>query len=125
MKINKNYKVVNVYSGYGEFGVESIKVVKGSFIEEVCVKINKESLKSIMKGNKSKEDKVISYGFWDEFFNSIKVENKDLGVVGCGEENFYFVFGEGNKYYGKVEEWEKWSNEEWDEWVRYCNGELV
>ena len=69
MKINKNYKVVNVYSGYGEFGVESIKVVKGSFIEEVCVKINKESLKSMLKGSESKEDKVISYGFWDEFFN--------------------------------------------------------
>ena len=77
MFVMKNYKVVNVYSGYGEMSIEGIDEVKGESLKDVCIKLLEE------KKKRFEED----MSYFEEFVNCWGVEGK-IGSVGDGEEGY-------------------------------------
>jgi hypothetical protein len=111
IKVMKNYKIVSVYSGYGEMDVLSVESVKGRSVESVC----KKKLKELKKSCKDNLE------YFEEFVNSMNVVNDDLGMVGDGEEGFKVVFGESNKWFKLIDEKDSWSEKVWSDWVEDCN----
>ena len=118
----KKFKVVGVYSGYGEMGIEGIDVVEGKSLKGVCSNLNKNNLKRMLEGCESKEDKKINKSVWEEFYNFVKVNSKEgWGSVGGGEEDFYFVFGEKSKWFELIDNNKEWSEEFFEkEWKEFC-----
>lgn len=119
----KKFKIVNVYSGYGEMGIEGIDVVEGKSLKGVCNSLNKNNLKGMLEGCESKEDKKINKSVWEEFYNFVKVNSKEgYGSVGGGEEGFYFVFGEKSEWFNLIDSNKEWSEEFFNkEWLGLCN----
>ena len=73
----KKFKVVEVYSGYGEMGIEGIDVVEGKSLKGVCSKLNKNNLKGLLEGCEDKEEEKINKSMWEEFYNFVKVNSKE------------------------------------------------
>ena len=105
----KNYKIVGVYSGYGEMSIEGVSEVKGRSLKDVCIDLLKEK-KKIFEEDMS---------YFEEFVNDWGVKGK-LGMVGDGEEGFDLIIEEGNEWYEKIDKNDDWSEEEWNEWVSFC-----
>ena len=61
----KKFKVVEVYSGYGEMGIEGIDVVEGKSLKGVCSKLNKDNLKDMLKYCEDKEEEKINRSVWE------------------------------------------------------------
>ena len=106
----KNYKIVNVYSSYGEMSINGVSNEKGESLKEVCIDLLKEKKES-MKESKS---------YFEEFVNSWGVKGK-LGSVGDGEEGFDLIVEEGSDWYDKVDGYDDWSEDEWSEWMDFNN----
>ena len=106
-----NYKVVSVYSGYGENSVYGkSRFVEGMTVKSVCRKVLKEKKKS-MKGDKS---------YFDEFVNYWGVKD-GRGYVGDGEEGFIMVIGSYSKWWNLIEKMDDWNDEVWKMWEDICN----
>jgi len=88
----KKYKVVNVYTGYGERSINGCSLMEGRNVESVCKKLLKE------KKKKMKKDK----SYFEEFVNFWKVKD-GVGYVGDGEEGFDMVIEEKGKWWELVE----------------------
>ena len=108
--VMKKYKVVNVYSGYGEMSINGSCLMEGRNVESVCKKLLKE------KKKRMKEDK----SYFEEFVNFWRVKD-GVGYVGDGEEGFDMVIDEKSKWWGLVESDEFWSDEEVEEWDKLCD----
>ncbi len=112
--MNKKYKVVNVYSGYGEMDFNGFDVVEGKSLKDVCIKLLEE------KKKRFEDDDCVSY--FEEFVNCWGVEGK-IGSVGDGEEGYDLVFEEGSEWFEKIDKSDDWSDEEWNEWMKLnCEG---
>ena len=112
--MNKKYKVVGVYSGYGEMSIEGIDEVKGESLKDVCIKLLEE------KKKRFEDEDGVSY--FEEFVNCWGVEGK-IGSVGDGEEGYDLIFEEGSEWYEKVDKNDDWNDKEWDEWMKLnCEG---
>ena len=110
--MNKKYKVVNVYSGYGEMSINrGIDEVVGNSLKEVCIELLEEK-----KDSSIENDEDLSY--FEEFVNMWFVKDK-LGSIGDGEEGYDLIIEEGNEWYDKVDNYDNWSEEEWDKWVKF------
>ena len=109
----KKYKVVGVYSGYGEMSIEGVEEVKGKSLKSVCVRLLKEKKKYF------KEDKR----YFEEFVNCWSVEGK-IGSIGGGEEGYDLIFEEGSEWFEKVDRNDDWNEKEWDEWMKLNCEEL-
>ena len=118
----KKFKIVEVYSGYGEMGIEGIDVVEGKSLKGVCSKLNKDNLKGLLEYCESKEEEKINKSLWEEFYNFVKVNSKEgWGSVGGGEEDFYLVFGEKSKWFELIDNNKEWSEEFFEkEWKEFC-----
>lgn len=107
----KNFKIVNVYSGYSEMSINSgIDEVMGNSLKEVCIELLEE------KKDYSVEEGYLDY--FEEFVNVWGVKGK-LGTIGDGEEGYDLIIEEGNEWYDKVDNYDNWSEEEWNEWVKF------
>ena len=106
----KNYKIVNVYSGYGEMCINGVSNEKGESLQDVCIDLLKEKKKMF------EED----MSYFEEFVNDWGVKGK-LGSVGDGEEGFDLIVEEGSDWYDKVDGYDDWSEEEWNEWIDFNN----
>lgn len=106
------YKVVEVYSGYNEMSISNgIKIKESNDIKSL-IDVLFEELK----------DKICNDGgddFWNEF-SSKGIVNKDLGYYGCDEEGFNLVIGEDNNWYNRLDNYNDWSDKEYDEWRKFC-----
>ena len=107
--MNKKYKVVNVYSGYGEMDFNGFDVVEGKSLKDVCIKLLEE------KKKRFEDDDCVSY--FEEFVNCWGVEGK-IGSVGDGEEGYDLVFEEGSEWYEKIDRSDDWNDEELNEWMK-------
>ena len=108
----KNYKIVGVYSGYGEMSIEGVsEVVKGKSLKDVCI--------DLLKEKKERFEEDMSY--FEEFVNDWGVKGK-IGCVGDGEEGYDLIFEEGSEWFNKIDNNDDWSEEDWNEWVEF-NGE--
>ena len=120
--MNSNYKVVEVYLSYGENSISKIDIIKSEFgVDDV--------VKGVFMDVKIKDGD----GEWDDmlYYGIKKIdEEKDIGVIGYGEESILLVIGEKNELYNKVDEFnldskEKevdfsngdYDEEDWDNWV--------
>ena len=127
--MSNNYKVVNVYVGYGENSINKIDIIKSEFgVDDV--------VKGVFNNIKIKDGE----GEWNDmlYYGIKKIDEKnDIGVVGYGEEEVILVIGDKNKWYNKVDEFnldsiEKevdfsngdYNEEDWDDWVELVE-ELV
>ena len=106
------YKVIEVYSGYNEMSINSdIKIKESNDIKSLIDVLFEELRDKICNDNGD--------DFWNEF--SIKnIVNKDLGYYGCDEEGFNLVIGEDNNWYNRLDNYNNWSDEEYDEWRMFC-----
>ena len=112
--MNKKYKVVGVYSGYGEMDIMGVDVDEGESLKDVCIKLLEE------KKKRFEDDDSVSY--FEEFVNCWGVEGK-IGSVGDGEEGYDLVFEEGSEWYEKIDKSDDWNDKEWDEWMKLnCEG---
>jgi len=110
--MNKKYKVVGVYSGYGEMSINGVDDVKGNSLKDVCI--------SLLEEKKKRFEEDMSY--FEEFVNCWGVEGK-IGSVGDGEEGYDLVFEEGSEWFEKIDKSDDWSDEEWNEWMKLnCEG---
>ena len=127
--MSNNYKVVNVYVGYGENSINKIDIIKSEFgVDDV--------VKGVFNNIKIKDGE----GEWNDmlYYGIKKIDEKnDIGVVGYGEEEVILVIGDKNKWYNKVEQFNldsiekevdfsngKYNEEDWDGWVELVE-ELV
>jgi hypothetical protein len=111
-KMNK-YNVVLVYTGYCENSVESVETFEAQNINEV--------LNVLLERDREQHHEFEDQ--FDEFFGDGKVIN-DVGVSMCGEENIWVVLPEGHKFYDTVLiSTDKWSNEQWNEWIEFVDEE--
>ena len=127
--MSNNYKVVNVYVGYGENSINKIDIIKSEFgVDDV--------VKGVFNNIKIKDGE----GEWNDmlYYGIKKIDEKnDIGVVGYGEEEVILVIGDKNKWYNKVDEFNldsiekevdfsngKYNEENWDDWVELVE-ELV
>ena len=71
----------------------------------------------------------------DGWRKDIKLNEKDIGVIGYGDESIILVLGEKNEWYNKVDEFNldskekevdfsngKYNEENYDEWVEFVEG---
>ena len=98
----KKMKLVNVYSGYGENSIVGVERFEGLSIEDGV---------SEVKGRCVNED--------SEFFGNWVKYSDDLCGVDFGEENFYWVIGEGNEWYERVDI-DGVYGEDWGKWEELC-----
>jgi hypothetical protein len=109
--MNKTYKLVVVYCGYGEMGIESVEIVKGKSREEVL----KKRLKELKEEYKKEEGEE----FDEESFNEWNCLMDDGSGLIVGEENVELCFEEGDDMFDFIkgdsynvdysdEEWRKW-----------------
>ena len=105
----KKYKVVGVYSGYGEMDIMGVDVEEGKSLKDVCIKLLEEKKKRFV------DDDSVSY--FEEFVNCWGVEDK-IGSVGDGEEGYDLIFEEGSEWYEKIDKSDDWNDEEWNEWMK-------
>jgi hypothetical protein len=109
--MNKTYKLVVVYCGYGEMGIESVEIVKGKSREEVLKKRLKE-LKEEYKKEEGEEFDVKSFNEWNGLMDDgcglfVGEENVEL-CFEEGEEMFDFIKGDCYSVDYSDEEWKKW-----------------
>ena len=117
--MKNKYKVVNVYTGYAEFGIENVD--------------NFESAKTLKEFTKEKGEELVdviveegSYGdkeHVEEFFGHSDVEGS-LGMVQYGEENVLLIIPEGHSMYSFIKgvhgEYD-YTDEENNKWTEYMN----
>ena len=112
--MNKNYKLVVVYGGYGEMGIESVEMVEGKSREEVLKKRLKELKEEFIEG----EGEDFDEDSFDEW-NCLSDDGKSLMV---GEENIELCFEEGEEMFDfiKGDSYSvEYSDEEWKKWEEY------
>ena len=113
----KNYKIVNVYSGYSEMSINrGIDEVVGNSLKEVCIELLEEKKDSFIEDGE--KDGEVDLSYFEEFVNVWGVKDK-IGSVGDGEEGYDLIIEEGNEWYDKVDNYDNWSEEEWNEWVKF------
>lgn len=106
------YKVIEVYSGYNEMSINSdIKIKESNDIKSLIDVLFEELRDKICNDNGD--------DFWNEF-NVKEICNNDLGYYGCDEEGFNLVIGEDNNWYNRLDNYNNWSDEEYDEWRMFC-----
>lgn len=106
------FKVIEVYSGYNEMSISNgIKIKESNDIESLINVLFEELRDKICNDNGS--------DYWNEF--SVRnVLNKDVGYYGCDEEGFMLVIREDNNWYNKLDNYNDWSDEEYNEWRKFC-----
>jgi len=112
--MNKKYKLVVVYCGRGEMGIESVEIVKGKSREEVLKKRLKELKEEIMEGEG--ED------FDEESFNEWNGLMDDGSGLIAGEENVELCFEEGEEMFDFIKGdcySVEYSDEEWKKWEEF------
>ena len=108
---NKNYKGVEVYTGYGEMSFcnkdgdirtwVSDKNV-GDLGKQISNELTTECKNWLLKDDKEMtEEKALEYASeWTEY---TKVLNENEVCVGFSEESIYFVVSEDSEWYNKVD----------------------
>ena len=117
----KKYKVVNVYSGYGEMSINGVDEMMGESLKDVCIKLLEEKKKRFEDDCEESEEVDLSY--FEEFVNCWGVEGK-IGSVGDGEEGYDLIFEEGSEWFEKVDKNDDWNDKEWNEWDKLNCEEL-
>ena len=112
----KNYKVVNVYSGYGEMSINGVDEVMGNSLKEVCIDLLEEKKDGFVDDCEEGEEVDLSY--FEEFVNIWGVKGK-VGSIGDGEEGYDLVIEEGSEWFEKIDRNEDWNDEEWNEWLKF------
>jgi hypothetical protein len=107
------YKQVLVYTGYAAFGIERVDEIRASSLEG-ATKIAEDQLLQVLL---EEDDDEID----EEFFGNGRVEF-GIGVVDAGEENVIVVIDESHPLFHRVDDYENWSEEEFDEWVQFMDG---
>ena len=118
--MSNNYKVVNVYVGYGENSINKIDIIKSEF-----------GVDDVVKG-------VFKYK--DELYYEVKIidEENDIGVLSYEDESILLVIGDKSEWYNKVEQFnldsiEKevdfsngdYNEEDWDDWVEFVYNIMI
>ena len=114
--MNKKYKLVVVYCGYGEMGIESVEIVKGKSREEVLKKRLKELKEEYMEGLEEGEE------FCEDEFNEWNGLMDDGSGLFVGEENVELCFEEGDDMFDfiKGDSYSvEYSDEEWRKWEEF------
>ena len=124
----KKMKLVNVYGGYGENDIMEVEKFEGWSIEDGVNKVRCKGLEMLMIGRLGEGevwDEDVEYGVfseWKEFYSNWVKYSEDLCGVSFGEENFYWVIGEGSEWYDDVDNSEVWSDSKWEKWEELCYG---
>ena len=93
------FKLVEVYTGYGENSVQSIKEIEGLNVLEVAY----NALKGMREEMDGEELEAVEELF--ESYGTVEGSESE-GWVESGEENMLIVLGEGSEMSGDVEEGE-------------------
>lgn len=113
--MNKNFKLVNVYCGYNEMGIESVWLVKGESKRSV-LELELKSLKEEAKKEEGEE-------FDEDNFNEWHGLSEDGCRLGVGEENMVVCLEEGEEMFDFVKGDcydVTYSDEEWVKWKEFC-----
>jgi len=125
-----DYKIVRVEYSLEEYCINNIDIIKSEF-----------GVDDVVKGVFIDMEKKDGEGEWnDMLYYGIKIidEEKDIGVIGYGEEEIILVIGDKNEWYNKVEQFnldsiEKevdfsngdYNEEDWDDWVEFVYSILI
>ena len=128
--MSNSYKVVKVEYSLEEYGINNVDIINSEWGVDDVVKGEFSKIK--IKNGKGEWDDMLYYG--------IKMidEEKDIGVIGYGEEEIILVIGEKNEWYNKVEQFnldsiEKevdfsngdYNEEDWDDWVEFVYNIMI
>ena len=128
--MSNSYKIVKVEYSLEEYGINNVDVINSEWGVDDVVKGEFSKIK--IKNGKGEWDDMLYYG--------IKMidEEKDIGVIGYGEEEIILVIGDKNEWYNKVEQFNldsiekevdfsngKYNEEDWDDWVEFVYSIMI
>ena len=106
------FKIVNVYTGYAEFSVQSVDTIHAKNISEAAV-LAQDNVQEALRDDGADDDYI------KEFYTGFRQLSSKLFMVNNGEENVLLVIAETHELYHLVDHPEnEWTNEQWLEWVK-------
>lgn len=114
-----SFKIVNVYTGYAEYGVQSVDVIHANNIHEAAV-LAQENVHEALRDDEADDTYI------QEFYSGIRQLSSKLLLVNNGEENVLLVIAETHELFHQVDHCtSEWSNEQWAEWVKMLESDGV
>jgi hypothetical protein len=114
-----SFKIVNIYTGYAEYGVERVDVINAENISEAAV-LAEENVQEALREDGADES------FIQEFFTGIRQLSSKLYMVNNGEENVLLVIAKSHALYDLVDQpQDKWTDEQWADWVQVMESDVV
>ena len=114
-----SFKIVNVYTGYAEYGVQGVEVINAKNIQEAAV-LAQDNVQEMLREDGADESHI------QEFYTGIRQLSSKLFLVSNGEENVQLVIAESHELYAQVDQPEnEWSNEQWAEWVKMLESDTL
>lgn len=113
------FKIVNVYTGYAEFGVEGVDVIHATNISEAAV-LAQDNVQEALRDDGADD------AYIQEFYTGFNKLCTGVYQVNNGEENVLLVIAESHELFDQVDQsTTEWTNEQWAEWVRMLTSDVV
>jgi len=117
--MKQSFKVVTVYTGYAEYGVEGIEVIHADNISEAAV-LAEENIQEALREDGVDEHHIA------EFYTGVRQLSSKLYMVNNGEENVLLVIAESHALYAQVDQpINEWTNHQWEDWVKVLESDVV
>lgn len=107
---HQSFRIVTVYTGYAEFGVENVTTIDAENIEE-AVEL------TVQNNHNALLDDDVDESYVQEFYTGFKKLSTGIYQVNYGEENVQLVIADSQPLYHLVDRsTSEWTNEQWAEW---------
>ena len=114
-----SFKIVNVYTGYAEYGVQSVDIIHAANISEAAV-LAQENVHEALRDDRADDTYI------QEFFTGFHQLSSKLFMVNNGEENVLLVIVDTHELFDQVDQsTTEWSNHQWAEWVKMLESDVV
>jgi hypothetical protein len=114
-----SFKIVNIYTGYAEYGVESVDIIHAVNISEAAV-LAEENVQEALREDGVDEAHIA------EFHTGVRQLSSKLYLVNNGEENVLLVIAESHALYDQVDQpINEWTNHQWEDWVKVLESDVV
>lgn len=114
-----SFKIVNVYTGYAEFSVQSVDVIHAANISEAAV-LAEENIQEALRDDGADDTYI------QEFYTGFRKLCTGIYQVNNGEENVLLVIADSQPLFAQVDRsTTEWTNEQWAEWVKMLESDVV
>ena len=106
-----SFKIVTVYTGYAEYGIENVDTIHAANISEAAV-LAEENIQEALREDGVDEAHIT------EFYTGFRKLCTGIFQVNYGEENVQLVIAESRPQYQLVDRpTSEWTNQQWKDWV--------